>query len=96
MNRKRLNRIINTIVGLVYVEIIFIYRMRDYSANSGHPLSICEIFHSSKFWGYLIFFTICSYIIACYHEYKQEEWEDKHKNWKDKDEDDGEDEEDDT
>lgn len=90
MNRKRLNRIINTIVGLVYVEIIFIYRTRNHFANSGHPFSFLDFFRSSKFWGYLIFFTICCYIIACYTEYKEEEQENKRK----KDEEDEEDEDD--
>ena len=90
MNRKRLNRIIDTITGLVGVEILFIYRMRDYSSASGHPFSFLVFFRSSKFWGYLIFFTICCYIIACYTEYKEEEQKDKrkkHKEYEDEDED---------
>ena len=94
MNRKRLNRIIDTIVGLVYVEIIFIYRTRDHFANSGHPFSFWEFFHSSKFWGNLIFFTIYCYIGACYFEYKKEEQEDKRKKHDENEEEEDEDEDD--
>lgn len=80
MNKKRVERIIKTMVLTIGTDIVLVYRLHNYPSGGHPPLSWEEIF-DGHFWPKIICSIVFFYVCVCYFEYKKDEDKRKSKKW---------------